>query len=267
MIEVEAKPNDIAKLQIGEPAKIFQMPTIRDIKRETTTTPRKNPRFNKRFTEREPKKPEVIDFPRPHRSKKKKEQVEHSKLLTQIKSDQNLYTNLSTRLKRYDEVQRFKYNYMEIEHDDYYFKPWSERVRKEMNGDNYAKFLSKKEEAIKEADKKQIPIRSNRELHKIPTIRVSMKGLRDPHTKYKEKQRKEDELIRIIHSVEKPEEDENVPQNKVKEKRLDLLFYKKCTETRFYTGRQSDAKLHGKKLFKDKSHDTVSEDILTIPKR
>ena len=267
MIEVEANQNVIAKLQIGEPAKIFQMPTVRDIKCETPSTPRRNPRFNKKLSERELKEPEVIDFPRPRRNKKKKEQVEHSKLLTQIKSDQNLHNNLSTRLKRFDEVQRFKYNCMEIEHDDYYFKPWTERVKKVMNEENYAKFLSKKEEAIKEADKKPIPIRSNRELHKIPTIRVSMKGLRDPHTKYKERQKKEDELIRIIHAAEGIQDDENIPQNKNKDNRLDLLFYKKCPETRFYTGRQSDAKLHGKKLFKDKLHDSVANDILTIPKR
>ena len=267
MIEVSADFNEIAELQIGNRAQIFQRPTINDMRTtEDSLTPRRNPRFKKtHYVGKEPtvvKEPEVIDFPRPKRNlHKNAEQVEHSKLLTQIKSDQSLSTKLTARLQRFDDIQQMKYIIMGKEHDDYYFRPYVERVRKAMEEDNYQKYLIKKEKAMREADLRPVPIRSNRKANKIPTIRFSRKGLQDPHTRHIERRKKEEELERIINEAQGI-----YPPKPPKPRRgLDMNYYDRCKEVRFYTGRQEDAMKHGRKYFPQKFADDVRKDIRILP--
>ena len=262
MIEVSATPQEIAELQIGRKPQIFQRPTIREMREPEAETPRRNPRFNKHHYTKKVEQPEVIDFPRPpHPRNKNQEAVQHSKLLTQIKSDQSLSAKLTARLKRFDDIQLMKYQCMEKEHDDYYFRPYVERVKKAMADDKYQKYLIKKEKAIREADLRPIPIRTNREANKIPVIRISMKGMHDPHTKQKQRQKKEEELERIIHEAQGIYE----PPPPKPRKGLDMNYYDRCKEVRFYTGRQEDAMRHGRKIFRQKFADDIRNDIRMIP--
>ena len=263
MIEVSADFNEIAELQIGNRAQIFQRPTIHDIRNSGESTPRRNPRFKKtHYVGKEVKEPEVIDFPRPKRNLQRNiDQVEHSNLLTQIKADQNLSTKLTARLKRFDDIQQMKYIIMGKEHDDYYFKPYVQKIKKAMEDEKYQKYLTKKEKAIKEADLRPVPIRSNREANRIPTIRISRKGLQDPYTRHIERKKKEEELDRIINEAQ------GIPPPKPPKPRrgLDMNYYDRRKEVRFYTGRQEDAMKHGRKYFPQKFADDIRKDIRMLP--
>lgn len=263
MIENVTDQETIFELVDGKPPLIFQMPTIKQLKEpEQDFKPTKNPRFADRRRHRNVQEPYELDSSRSNRTRKKKEeQIKQSKLLSQINDDVNQITRLNNRLKAYDEMRSLKYNQLQQEQEEFFFKPLQARITKAMSKDKYEKYLKYKEETIRESDKNPVPIRSPLPPNKVPTIIVSRKGIQDPHTRYKERQRKEERLERIIneaHGIEPP------PKQKPYESGFDPGYYTRVLTTRFYTGRQEDAMLHGKRLFPQKFNDSINGNICTI---
>ncbi|EAX92898.1 hypothetical protein TVAG_186680 [Trichomonas vaginalis G3] len=263
MIESHVEQEELLELSIGKAPVIFQMPTIRDLAPpEEDFNAKKNPRFRGYSARRNVTEPENIDFPRPkHNRRKKEEQIKQSQLLTQISEDKDLSNRLNERIKTYDHMKHLKYEQLQQEHEEFYVKPWQMRVNKAMNNENYQKYLKIKEEMLENCDKNPVPIRSSLPPNKVPTIRVSRKGLSDPHTRYKERQKQEERLFKIIndaHGIETP-----LPQ-KPFEGKFDSGYYMRAKQTRFYTGRQTDAMQHGKRIFAQKYRDSINDNITTI---
>ena len=189
---------------------------------------------------------------------KKNELMKRSKITSQIQADHDLTSRIEERLNIYDEVKNIKKEYKGTEFEENYIIPFNNKLKEQIHEENYTNFLKNKNNAIKQADLNPIPIRSSHNLHPIPYIKVSTKGLKDPNNKYKNKMEKERSLTEIVNNVH------GLPNNKKQIPPNSSLNFQKLQlnqQTRFFYG--SDIKLikFGKKQFDGAFKSNILEQI------
>jgi hypothetical protein len=180
---------------------------------------------------------------------------QESHLIVQVRADEAFIEEMAAKSNAYARCAAMKRVIHQTDYEDHFYVPLQYRIRDQLTPKKYKQFLEKKKEAIERMDNNPVPIRSNRELQRIPFISVSKRGLSDPTYKYVEHVEKERKLTNFLarSNAEAP----LIRKGKTKDRTLDYGQYELERHTRFYYGQTEEAQKFGKKIFKHHNHSDV----------
>lgn len=165
--------------------------------------------------------------------------------------------NMSQYLTYYETNNTRKTMLLHQDIEEHYIQPFTKKLVKQVNGENYNRYLKTRNRAVTAFDKlTQKQDTFNQELPQIPTIKFKGSNLTDPVQKYKVNNAHEAKLSRIIaESTGIRHEPPVYPER-------DTMNLKKWTilsQTRFYEGTPNAQK--GKKIHPGKFDSRISREI------
>ena len=124
--------------------------------------------------------------------------INDSKLFSQLKEDQDFVSHIEEKLNLYRENHATKINQFSRDYNDHFYKPLQKRIIDRLSWKEIAERRKERESQFQLMDQHPIPIRSNRNLPPLPTIRVDISDLQDPIMRYKIHQKQENSLSQYV---------------------------------------------------------------------
>ncbi|KAK8889479.1 hypothetical protein M9Y10_034226 [Tritrichomonas musculus] len=190
-------------------------------------------------------------------------QIQNARFFSKLREDEQFTQSMNSKLTDYQKTRRAKSLIQHEQYENHYYKPLQRRIKNQITSKNYNKYLTRKQQLINSMDRDPVPINSPRKLPPIATIKFSTEGLRDPKSKYIDRQKEEKKIVQLFQQANGEEtREKKVPPHQT----LDYDHIYVQQHTRFYFGNDPEnGNKSGRKVFEGTGRSMVGNEINSFP--